>query len=411
MHILRNAPTPRWIIFSIDTAVIALVALLVFAFPQEFFGGSHGMRQLSYVLIVGIYALANILTGCYKCIVRLSVPYDIFKVFWWVVLSSVCIWAVSYIHYLIAGRIIIGIIPVFLVGAMVLCLLTSMRIIVKYLYGQLRAVSADREPVIVLGSTINAISLARTLKDEAGGHFDPVCMLSLSKDAPKFGKLGGIPVEHFNPDRIEEIFNKYRAKTLIFLQTQLNLMRNGFADNFISHQITLKMLNQIEEFDLNEQTQSPNISAHVNAIKIEDLLCRPVIRNNNPLVRKQIEGSTVLITGAAGSIGSEIVRQVAAFQAGCIVLLDQAETPMHNMQLEMEATFPDGHFEYYVADVTNKARLAQVFRRFKPDIVYHAAAYKHMPMMERNPTEALLTNVMGTRNLADLSLQFGVKNS
>ena len=246
------------------------------------------------------------------------------------------------------------------------------------------------------------------LKDEVGGHFNPVALLAIDEGSTR-GKINGIPVEKFDGAKIADIFEHYNARTLIFLSTHLEMMQNGFAENFIPHRIKLMMLNPITEFDMNTDAQNPNYSAHVNAIKIEDLLSRPVIKNDNPLIREQIKGNTVLITGAAGSIGSEIVRQVADFEAGCIVLLDQAETPMHDMQLEMEEKFPGVHIELYVADVTNRQRLEQVFRRFRPKFVYHAAAYKHVPMMERNPTEALLTNVMGTRNLADLSLQYNVR--
>ncbi len=408
VQLVQKAPTPRWVIFTIDTAIIALVALLVFVFPVEYFGGSTGMRQFSYCLVVLMYAVMNIITGCYRCIVRLSVPYDLFKVFWCVVLASLGVGMVSFGCYLIMGRMLIGVIPVVLVGAVSLSLMASLRIIVKYLYGEINTVIERREPVIVLGTFINSVSLAHTLKEEVEGHYNPVAFLSLSNDR-KFNKINGIPVETFSEDTVAEVFERYQSSTLVFLQTHMELMKSGFADNFIPHQIMLKVFNQIEEFAVDDKTQAPNYSAHVNAIKIEDLLSRPVIRNDNPLIKEQIHGNTVLITGAAGSIGSEIVRQVAAFGAGCIVLLDQAETPMHDMQLEMEEKFPDVHVELYVADVTNRQRLEQVFRRFKPQYVYHAAAYKHVPMMERNPTEALLTNVMGTRNLADLALQYGVK--
>lgn len=405
---VQSGPTPRWIIFSIDTCIIALVALLVFVFPSEYFGDSHAVRQLSYLLIVAVYALTNLTTGCYRCILRLSMPYDLFKVFWCVVLASFCILCIGGVYLLFTHRTLIGVIPVVLIAAVSLSFMVSLRIIVKYFYGQLTSVIGSREPVIVLGSSINSVSLANTLKEEVAGHYNPVALLSLTADR-KLGKIGGIPVEPFNPDTIADIFKRYNASTLMFLQTQMEMMRSGFADNFIQHQIKLKVLNQIDEFDINDQTQTPNYSAHVNAIHIEDLLSRPVIHNNNPDIKTQIHGSTVLITGAAGSIGSEIVRQVASFGASCIVLLDQAETPMHNIQMEMEEKYPDIHIELYVADVTNRHRLEQVFHQFRPTFVYHAAAYKHVPMMERNPTEAVLTNVMGTRNLADLALQYGVR--
>lgn len=405
----QSVPTPRWIIFTIDTAIIAIVALLVFVFPTEYFGASSSSRQLSYGLIIIAYALANLLTGSYKCIVRLSVPYDLFKVFWCVALASLITAVTSGVYHLFAQRILIAIMPIVLIAAVSMSLMMSLRIVVKYLYGHISQIIERRKPVIILGSSINSISLATMLKEEVGGSFNPVALLAVGSDSGGRGKISGFPVEHFDADNIDKIFDKYSTNTLLFLQSQMELMRSGFADNFIAHSINLKVLNQIDEFEINENTQSANFSAHVNTVNIEDLLGRPVIRNNNPRIRSMIEGETVLITGAAGSIGSEIVRQVAQMHASCIVLLDQAETPMHDMQLEMEENFPDVHIELYVADVTNHDRLSQIFRKFKPKFVYHAAAYKHVPMMERNPSEALLTNVMGTRNLADLALQYGVK--
>lgn len=409
MRALQNGPTPRWIIFSIDTFIVALVTLLVFVFPAEYVGNSFGMRQVSYGLIVLSYLCANLITGCYRCIVRLSVPYDLFKVFWCVVLASFMVCLMSGIYYLFTHHTLIGVLPVMLVAAVSLSLMVSLRIVVKYLYTEITNVAERREPVIVLGSTINSISLATTLKNEVDGHFNPVALLSLNASG-RPGKISGLPVEIYSADRVTEIFKKYKARTLIILQNHIELMQNGLADSFISNHINLKVLNQIDEFDMGDSANTaPNFSAHVNDIRIEDLLCRPVIKNSNPRIREDICGSTVLITGAAGSIGSEIVRQVASFGAGCIVLLDQAETPMHDMQLEMEEKYPGVHIELYVADVTNRRRLEQVFRRLHPQFVYHAAAYKHVPMMERNPTEALLTNVMGTKNLADLSALYGVK--
>lgn len=405
---LQSAPTPRWIIFTIDTLIIAVVASLVFVFPPEYFGASTAMRQIAYVLLIATYAGCNLATGCYKCIVRFSVPYDLFKVFWCVMLASCIVGTISFGVWIFYHRILINVIPIVLVAGVSLSLMESLRIIIKHLYGELTHYLEKREPVIVLSTSFNAVSLACILRDEVDGAFNPVALLSLNADT-KSRKLNGLPVENFSPDTVDEVFKKHQAKTLVFLQSHMEMMRSGFADNFIRNQIKLKMLNQFEEFDMNDKGNSTHFSANVNAIKIEDLLSRPVIRNENPLVKEQIHDNTVLITGAAGSIGSEIVRQVAAFGAGCIVLLDQAETPMHNMQLEMEEHFPDVNVEYYVADVTNRKRLERVFRKYKPQIVYHAAAYKHVPMMERNPSEALLTNVAGTRNLADLSLQHGVR--
>lgn len=405
---LQEAPAPRWIIFAIDMLIVAMASLSVFVMPQ--LAGGFRDNLYTYAIFIGMYAIMNLLTGTYKCIIRLSMPYDLLKVAWCVLLASLGILAVSQFHSLFSNtrHMLISIYTIVLVGATVMSLMMSVRIIVKYLFVHINQMSTKRENVIMLGTAINSLAMAVTLRDETGGHFMPVALLSLG-DSIKGSKVQGFPVEEYNPDHIEEIFARYKAKTLVFLQTQIPQMRSGLAEKFIDAHINLKVLNQIDEFELKSGTDTPNISAHVNAVKIEDLLGRQIITTDSRRVKEALKGSTVLITGAAGSIGSEIVRQTAAFGAGCIILLDQAETPMHDMQLEMEADYPDIKIELFVADVQNQKRLRQVFEKFKPQYVFHAAAYKHVPMMERNPSEAILTNVMGTKNLADLSLEFGVR--
>lgn len=290
---------------------------------------------------------------------------------------------------------------------MSLSMMMVIRLMIKYLYNQISNLKSKREAVIILGSANNSISLASVLKSEIDGHYNPVALLSFNKDQ-KYSKVNGLPIEKFNEATVKDVFDKYDAKTLIFLQNHMDMMREGFAEVFIQNHIRLKVLSKIDEFDMNAESSGVSVSGHIGRICVEDLLERPVIKNDNPLMKSQIHDNVVLITGAAGSIGSEIVRQVAAFDTKEIILLDQAETPMHNMQLEMEEKFPNSKIHLFVADVQNYARLEQAFKQFKPALVYHAA-YKHVPMMERNPSEAILTNVMGTKNLADLSIKYGVK--
>lgn len=352
----------------------------------------------------------NLATGTYKCIVRFSMPYDLYKAFCCVLLASagICVVSLGYALFTPRNTPLIGIFPIIFIGTMVLSLMMSLRIVIKYMFININKAVAGRERVIVLGTAINSLSLAMTLRNEVNGQFMPVAMLALGSNHAS-GSIQGMPVEEFSENKLEEIFERHDARTLVFLQTQTPLMRGGLAEHFMNAHINLRVLNQIDEFDVDSENKSPNISAHVNAVKIEDLLDRQVIKTDSRRVQKALEGSTVLITGAAGSIGSEIVRQVAAFKAGCIILLDQAETPMHDMQLEMEKSYPDTKIILYVADVQNRKRLEKTFQTYKPQYVFHAAAYKHVPMMERNPSEAILTNVMGTKNLADLSLQYNVR--
>lgn len=407
-RMLQIAPASRWVVFMFDMSIAAIVSLAIFWFNPFYQSSANGL--FTYCLFIGMYAVMNLAVGTYKCIVRFSVPYDLFKVFCSVLFASVgiCIVSLCYAMLMPHHRPLIGVFPIILIGTMAMSLMMSLRIVVKYLFININRAVERRERVIVLGTAINSLAMAMTLRNEVNGQFMPVALLAIG-NKHKSGKIQGLPVEEFSENNLEEIFNRYNAKTLLFLQTQTQLMRSGMAENFMNAHIKLKVLNPIDEFDMDSESETPNISAHINAFKIEDLLCRQVIKMDNSRVQKALEGSTVMITGAAGSIGSEIVRQVAAFNAGCVVLVDQAETPMHDMQLEMEANHPDTKIVLYVADVQNRKRLARAFDRYRPQYVFHAAAYKHVPMMERNPSEAILTNVMGTKNLADLSLKYGVK--
>ncbi|MET0571646.1 MAG: SDR family NAD(P)-dependent oxidoreductase [Pedobacter agri] len=144
-------------------------------------------------------------------------------------------------------------------------------------------------------------------------------------------------------------------------------------------------------------------------LKIEDLLEREPIKLNKQNILADLQGKRILVTGAAGSIGSEIVRQALQYQPEMLILCDQAETPLHELQLELEDSFQAGKIKLFMADVQNQSRLRTLFEVYKPQIVFHAAAYKHVPMMEGNPAEAISTNVLGTKNIADMSIEFDVE--
>lgn len=409
IRMFHGAPAPRWITFTADLCIVALCSALIFMLAPK--DTPQIYTDYGYALMLVVYAVMNFITGNYKCIVRFSVTDDMLKTFLFVALSCVALCTVSFCFSLVSTYhyFLVSIPSILITGAIILCALVLLRLSVKTFYNHISAVLKSRKPVIVLGSAINSLALANSLKSEIDGEFEPKALLSLNKNL-NISKVNGIPIEHYDENRLHEIFAKYDCDTLIFLQNHMDMMQNGFADIFMNHGITLKILHQVEEFDLKDSdTEQANISSHVQQIRIEDLLSRPVIKNNNPLIALQIKGRSVMITGAAGSIGSEIVRQVASCGAADIVLLDQAETPMHEIQLEMEKTWPDVRIHLFVADVQNRRRLERAFAKYRPNLVYHAAAYKHVPMMERNPTEAIMTNVGGSKNVADLAQKYGVE--
>ena len=402
-------PTPKWMVYIADLLLIAFSCALTFAFgTHHTYGSSFIYTPLARALFEFVtYAVLAYFLGTSKYIIRLSVIEDTYKLVMLIITASVVLSFVSLTTYFTVGYMYFSIWNIIVVGLMAFALMLLMRLSIKYFYLLVSGVSQSKKRVIVLGSAINSFFLASALKSEFEGRFDPVALLSLASKTPD-SYVNGIPVLPYNPDTVAEIFEYYKCDTLLFLSTQLELMRSGTADVFLKNRIHLLMLNQVEEFDINSKSM-PTISTHVHDIRIEDLLGREPIHTENQAIRNVIRGQVVMITGAAGSIGSEIVRQVAAMKASDIILLDQAETPMHDMQLEMEQKFPDIKIHLFIGDVANHDRMEHAFQKYHPRYVFHAAAYKHVPMMERNPQEAILTNVFGTKNIADLSVKFGVE--
>ncbi len=402
-------PCPKWMVSLADLTIIALSCALVYAFGGGYVSpGDPIFAPVVKGTFVWIaYAVCLYVTGSSRSVIRLTVIEDSYRLMLLVLSVMGVQLGVSIGTYLAFGFYYFAFWNIFITGVLVFTLMLLMRYTVKYFYLHVSGVTAKRKRVIFLGSAINSFFMASALRSEFEGVYEPVALLSLNRTVSNLN-VSGIPVVPYEPDKVKEIFDYYRCKTLMFLSTQMELMRSEFADNFLKHGIQLMMMNQIEEFDLNSK-EMPNLSGHVRSIKVEDLLGRETIQTNNPAIEHMLKGQTVMVTGAAGSIGSEIVRQVAKIEARDFVLLDQAETPMHELQLEMQQTFPNIRIHLFIGDITNATRMERAFKKYRPRYVFHAAAYKHVPMMERNPTEAVHTNVYGTKNIADLSVKYGVE--
>lgn len=401
-----SAPTPRWAVWMVDVILVSLSCCITFAAasePAALSGVWWASDIVRAVICIVVYAALMPLIGTYRYIVRLSVVEDLYRVVQLIVASSVVLVAISGCVFLVTASPYFGLWNIFVLGLLSFSIMLLMRLAVKYLYRQLSGIDVKRKRVIVLGSTVSSFSFATSLNNEPEGFYKVVAMLTVAPDV-NVPSINNIPLVQFNPDEIAEFFAKHNSKTLIFPSTQLKYMRNGIADIFLKNNIKLLMYSDIKEFG----KESKSVSSSVRDIHIEDLLGRDVIQPDTSVVEAVLRGQTVMVTGAAGSIGSEIVNQVAGMKVAEIVLLDQAETPMHELQLQMEAKHPDTKIHLFIADVANRGRLEQAFKRYRPRYVFHAAAYKHVPMMERNPSEAIMTNVLGTKNLADLSVEYGV---
>ncbi|MCQ2287558.1 MAG: polysaccharide biosynthesis protein [Muribaculaceae bacterium] len=362
----------------------------------------------SWLAIMVVYFVVIFVSKSYTCVIRLSVIIDLYRTFMVVCVSTFVLIMLNLgIYFLTSGEVCYSFWNLFLIAILTFTIMMVERLFIKYIYMRITAVSnTQRKRVLVLGTSLNSLLLANALKNETAGQYEPVGLLS-TKKSHGINEVNGFKVYYYDPETVTNIFVEHGIYALIFNDSRREMLHDGMADVFLSSNITLLSLNRFAEYEEEQDKDDGNISTYVKEVEIEDLLGREPIVLNNSLVSTNVKGACVLITGACGSIGSEIVRQLATYQASRIVLVDQAETPMHDLSLEMKRNFPEAEIVLFMGDVQNRDRMEVAFETYKPKFVFHAAAYKHVPMMEINPTEAILTNVMGTRNVADLALKHG----
>ena len=405
---LKTNTVPRWMILLIDMLLVACsYGVFVISSLNPQLSNSAFVLIRNLVIIVAVYGLVTYLTKSYTCVIRLSVIEDLYREFIVVFVSTLILIGINLVYSAIVQDVLFSYWGVIYVGVLSFAMLTIERLVIKYIYARITATESNRRKVLVLGTSLDSLILANALKNEIGGKYEPVGLLSIKSGKDK-DEINGFKVYKYRPEDVVKIFVGGGIHALIFDSSNIKLMRNGFADAFIENNVSLLAINKVEEFELDDEREGSNISTYIKEVQIEDLLGRDPIVLNNTLVRSHIKDSVVLITGACGSIGSEIVRQVASYKAKLIVLVDQAETPMHDLSLELKKDFPNSDVVLFMGDVHNHARMEEAFKKYQPKYVFHAAAYKHVPMMELNPTEAVLTNVEGTKNVADLALKYGV---
>ena len=407
-RLFKVRTTPRWIILMLDMLIVMVsyISTVVADMYSLQSLTSSSTILLNGSIVFAVYFAVTYISKSYTCVIRLSVIEDLYRIFMAIVFSTFLLICINVFKMAITGVPFLKFWDILIIGALSFSMMMIERLCIKYLYMRMNSATEGRKRVLVLGTSFASVFLANALKGEIGGKYLPVGLLSI-KPGQENSEINGFKVYRFDPTTISTVFVEEHIDALIFDSKSNILMRSGFADFFIKNDIPLLAMNKVAEFELDKDS-GKNISTFIKEVQIEDLLGREPIVLNNPLVKQHINGSCVLITGACGSIGSEIVRQVTSYGASKIVLFDQAETPMHDIHLEMQKSYPDADIELFMGDVRNRSRVEEAFQKFRPNYVFHAAAYKHVPMMEINPSEAVLANVMGTRNVADVALKYDV---
>lgn len=409
---IKANTAPRWMVLFVDLIIISCSYLLL-ATSEAFIPG-HSVSSLVFLrnwgIVLAVYLLMIFITKSYTSVIRLSVFEDLYREFLVVAGSTILLLIINAVLPVCSYEDLARSWNIVIIGTISFSFFVMERLLIKHAYTVLRQYdSSERKRVLVLGTSIESIILANALKSEIGGEYYPIGLLAEKGTNPP-AQISGFKVFPYDENTLVNTFVENSIHALIFSHDKVKLVGREYADFFINNNLRILTLNHVEEFfgDENGDDKGANISTHVKNVQIEDLLGRDPIVLDNSLVRSNIRGSVVMITGACGSIGSEIVRQVATYKAKKIILVDQAETPMHDMALEMKEKFPEADIVLFMGDVQNRDRMERAFAEYRPRFVFHAAAYKHVPMMELNPSEAVLTNVMGTKNIADLALKYDV---
>ena len=287
----------------------------------------------------------------------------------------------------------------------------ALRIVIKTLH-DLSQQNSFAKRVLIYGALTGGIGLAKNIRSQRPLRFLLCGFISHDKRA-KHMLLMGEKVYNVEDDNLAEVIEKQKIQAVLVSPTRLEDFRNNqsIQDLLINAGVKIYIAHQAKEASIKdgEIDDADFENMQMNEVSVEDLLPRSEINVDMKSVCDQLHGKRVLITGSAGSIGSEMVRQIAQFKPEKMVLIDQAETPEHDIRLMMQREFPDVDAETIVTSICKEQRMEEIFSRFRPDFVFHAAAYKHVPMMENNPSEAIQNNVFGTKVIADLSVKYGVR--
>ena len=399
---------PRWLVLCIDLSIVFISILLTYIVISEltsnFYPIFTAYQRITIILIV--QTVFFILFKTYAGLIRHSSTVDALKLFLATGFTFGFLISGNYLFHAIKGEKIFLTVGLLLNSFISFTLLYMFRIIVKRMYEYFKSAMSDTKTIraYILGLNESSIAVVSALEMENPKRFEVVGFLS-KKTANKRLRVLNKPVVYYS-DRFISKIQGAKADALIFTEDYLDFEEKyELVKDCLNHNIKVYTIPQLSDW-----VKGDSVSKKIKSFQIEDLLNRKPIQLNDEFKQRQISGKTVLVTGGAGSIGSEIVRQLALYQPSRLIVLDQAETPLHNLSLELSVAFLDVPFEYYLCDVRNKERLEMLFETFPIDYVYHAAAYKHVPIVEDNPHEAILTNVLGTKNVADLSIQFGIKH-
>ena len=405
---------PRWGVLLLDLLIVLIAFVGSYIIGSQLLTYDSAARmpiweQAVFVLILqGFFFWAF---HTYSGILRYSTFFDTLKVTAAVVANGVCLFIVNLIVKYAANYTN----PPFFTTVLVIyifvaiTLLFGWRVIIKTVFEYISHKSRGVDRVLIYGTKSAGLSIAKMLQSNMESQYRPVGFIADKYDNIHHDLLG-LNVYPLNEALIDTI-KKHHIRHIIVSPLKMKQI-NPLVDlkPFINNNIKILTTPYFTDFSVEETNDNINaVVGRIESIKVEDLLERPVIDIDTENVRIILKGQTVIVTGAAGSIGSEIVRQAAAFKPQTIVLFEMAESPLHDLTVDLRKEFPNQQFVPVIADVRNVDMVEDVFEEYHPHVVFHAAAYKHVPLMEDFPAQAILANVQGSKNVADMAIKYKAK--
>ena len=403
-RIFSSKVLPSWVILALDLGVTVasiIVAFMLYYAPVELeYRGSEILMAMGLVLLFNLLFFHAFRT--FSNVLRFSSFLDVLHISAALICSYICGVLVSWVSYYGFGFKLTDL-PILTISYVVMFVCMSLsRMTIKAVYDALNEDSTDAYNTFIYG-TRGGVNIAKAIRLARPNKFHLKGFVA-DNPAMKGKVMMGVNV-YMNDENLIQHIHENNVEALIVSPVKADVLKEtDIADRLLKENVSIYLAP-----DVTDDWQGLQKANLIRQAQIEDLLGRDPIHINMQRIGAQLEGKRVLITGAAGSIGSEIMRQVAVFNPYQLILVDQAETPLNDIRLELKSKWSNLEAPTLVADISNQRRMEEIFRDYQPEYVFHAAAYKHVPMMEDNVSEAIQNNVLGTKVMADLSVKYGVK--
>lgn len=395
---------PRWVIIAIDLAFIALASLIGYMLRFNFILEAIIKNQFvtGILITMGCGVVSILVSESYKGIIRYTGIQDGVRIFYMLMINLALVIGTNLIYFYNVNRNLIPYSVIFISFLASFLFLFNYRLLVKYIFSFYKRALLKRSSVLIYGAGQTGIITKHVIDGAAASRV----VGFLEDDENKIGKvLNGSRIFSAKISELEMLLHNFNVDDLIITIKNLpNQVKNEIVDICLRNQVKVRVVPPVEKWVRGELSIN-----QIKEINIDDLLEREVIKLEDKNLERQLKGKRICITGAAGSIGSEIVRQVLQYKPSLVLLVDQAESALFEIDRQVKLLQQEVLVFPYIADITNQPRLAAIFEEHRPEIIFHAAAYKHVPMMESNSSEAITCNILGTKLLADLAVSMGVE--